>query len=179
MRAFDTCGSCSVHRHGRCLVRTSIHRLLLRCCFYQPSIVLTCSQTQGDANYDILLLSGRSKPHKNSTGGDAADNHDATHEPEKEVCGLLESELSPLQPFELDGSIGDDCTPSGLAVEELSARAEALKDRGNTLFKLGDTDAAAEVFESVLRALEPTPRVGTFTPTNVINLDHAGCCCRK
>ena len=78
---------------------------------------------------------------------------------DRELTGLPPSALSPRQPFEVDGSV-DRAMPPGLSPVDISALAEALKSMGNTLFKLGDTDAAAEVFINVLRALEPPPETG-------------------
>ncbi|CAM9145730.1 unnamed protein product [Pylaiella littoralis] len=86
----------------------------------------------------------------------------------RELTALPASDLSNLQPFELDESEedgndtdgnGKSRAPAGEGVE-VSVLAETLKNRGNTLFKLGDTDAAAEWFCNVLRTLEHTPVVG-------------------
>lgn len=73
----------------------------------------------------------------------------------QELTALSSSEISPLQPFELEDSAKDS-----FRCEQVSQVAERLKDRGNTLFKLGDTDAAAEMFTRVLRTLEQTPVAG-------------------
>lgn len=87
----------------------------------------------------------------------------------RELTALPASDLSPLQPFELDESIadGNDNTAGSGRCQaakgvEVSLSAETLKDRGNALFKLGDTDAAAEWFCRVLRTLEQTPVVGRW-----------------
>lgn len=76
-------------------------------------------------------------------------------DPDRELTALPGSDLSPLQPFELD-----ECDLQAAGEGEASQLAERLKDRGNVLFKLGDTDAAAEMFARVLKTLEPTPVVG-------------------
>ncbi|CAM9472260.1 unnamed protein product [Laminaria digitata] len=77
-----------------------------------------------------------------------------------------------MQPFEVDGSV-DSPVPLGLPADEVSALAEARKGMGNTLFKLGDTDAAAEVFTTVLRALEPPPETGSTVLVRVLTGDAA------
>lgn len=74
---------------------------------------------------------------------------------ERELTALSASDISPLEPFELE-----DATANSSSGEDVSHAAERLKDRGNALFKLGDTDAAAEMFTRVLKALEPTPVAG-------------------
>lgn len=76
----------------------------------------------------------------------------------RELTALSASDLSPLQPFELEDAEEDTCR--GATREELSRVAERLKDRGNILFKLGDTDAAAETFTRVLQTLDSTPVAG-------------------
>lgn len=72
----------------------------------------------------------------------------------RELTALPASDVCLLQPFEVED--GEDSCQG----EEVSQVAERLKDRGNTLFKLGDTDAAAEMFTRVLRTLEPKPVAG-------------------
>lgn len=67
--------------------------------------------------------------------------------------------MSRLQPFELDGTI-ERLPDRTLPTSELTALAEDLKEKGNVLFKLGDVEAAAEVFDRVLTLLEPPPTVG-------------------
>lgn len=123
--------------------------------------------TQGAPSYDVLLQPSepittaaasattsssekrREEYQQESAAVDVADG--------PELTGLSAADLSPLQPFELDAE-EDNC--AGASPEEVCQVAERLKDRGNTLFKLGDTDAAAEVFARVLRTLEPTPVAG-------------------
>lgn len=105
--------------------------------------------TQGLPSYDVLLQ----PPEPITTAAvDAADG--------RELTGLSASDLSPLQPFELEDAADGNRQGVGVAPEEVSQMAEKLKDRGNTLFKLGDTDAAAEMFTRVLRTLEQTPVPG-------------------
>lgn len=130
--------------------------------------LLTCSllsvgfsaRVQGNPTYDVLLQS----PDPTSTAIATASSpssitadarqEDAT---ERELTGLSASSLSALQPFELDQTTEDI---EMVAEAEVALTAERLKDGGNTLFKLGDTDAAAEMFARVLRTLERTPVVG-------------------
>lgn len=90
------------------------------------------------------------RPEEDETKGAAVDAADG-----RELTAVSASDLSPLQPFELEDPVEDSCHG-----EEVSQVAERLKDRGNALFKLGDTDAAAEMFTRVLRTLEPTPVAG-------------------
>ncbi len=103
--------------------------------------------------YDVLLQSTDPAAVAAATTGKAAEG-DKGHqekEPDRELTALSGSDLSPLQPFELDEAAEEG---------EASQVAERLKDRGNVLFKLGDTDAAAEMFTRVLRTLEPSPVIG-------------------
>ena len=122
---------------------------------------LALPKQQGDPTYDVLLLSRETA--KNATAAAAKDVDPDAYRGgaggDLELAGLPPSSLSPMQPFEIDGSV-DRPVPRGLSADEVSAMAEALKAMGNTLFKLGDTDAAAEVFGKVLRALEPPPETG-------------------
>lgn len=67
--------------------------------------------------------------------------------------------MSRLQPFELDGTI-ERLPDRALPTAELTVLAEDLKEKGNVLFKLGDVEAAAEIFDRVLALLEPPPTVG-------------------
>ena len=115
---------------------------------------------QGDPTYDVLLQS----PETGKTATAAAEDLNPDGDRgggggDRELAGLPPSALSPRQPFEVDGSV-DKPVPPGLSTDELSALADALKGMGNTLFKLGDTGAASEVFSNVLRALEPPPETG-------------------
>lgn len=86
---------------------------------------------------------------------DARKEEDAA---ERELTGLSASSLSALQPFELNQRAED--VEAVAAEAEVALTAERLKDGGNALFKLGDTDAAAEMFARVLRTLEKAPVVG-------------------
>lgn len=118
---------------------------------------------QGDPTYDVLVERPSGCFHnKSSTATGQPKDGKKYSESERELTGLTPSEVSPLQPFETDGSL-EKSTPSGLAIGELSDFAEGLKDKGNALFKLGDTDAAAKIFASVLRTLARTPAVGTVS----------------
>lgn len=121
--------------------------------------------TQGSRSYDVLLVPP--KHTQTRARGTSAATKICTAEDEdpagsQEIPGLRGSDLSPLQSFELDGTLEEDNggIPEDLGAEDLSVHAEALKDKGNVLFKLGDTEAAAEIFSKVLRALEPPPGVG-------------------
>lgn len=103
---------------------------------------------------------------KQAANTSSIDTAEADRAGNRDISGLPASDLSPLQPFELDDSFErfDGGILHGLEAEDLCTRAEALKDKGNALFKLGDTEAAAEVFTKVLRALEPPPAVGEKRP---------------
>ncbi|CAM9413822.1 unnamed protein product [Ectocarpus sp. 6 AP-2014] len=124
-------------------------------------ILCVGSTEEGNPTYDVLLqspdptstaIATASSP--SSITADARKEEDAT---ERELTGLSASSLSTLQPFELDQSTEDI---QAVAEAEVVFAAERLKDGGNTLFKLGDTDAAAEMFARVLRTLERAPVVG-------------------
>lgn len=149
-------------------------------------------KTQGDPVFDVLLQSPdptcavvaaattsinadrkasiQQDPCIGAVGGAAAAAADA--DAGRELTALPASDLSHLQPFELDESIegGNDTDGSGkyqavtAAAEgvEVSLLAETLKNRGNDLFKLGDTGAAEEWFCRVLRTLEQPPVVGRW-----------------
>lgn len=110
----------------------------------------TFAQNQGKPTYDVLLQPSNSA-HREDEQEAAADDEAAG----RELTALSASDISLLQPFELD-----DLEEDKRQGEEVSQVAERLKDRGNTLFKLGDTDAAAEMFARVLKTLEPKPVVG-------------------
>lgn len=92
------------------------------------------------------------------------ESHESTEVPvdDGEISGVRDKDLVALQSFELDGSLenSSEKLKGDLDPEELQSQAEDLKDKGNTLFKLGDMEAAAEVFGRVLLALEPPPGVG-------------------
>eukprot|EP00903_Cladosiphon_okamuranus_P008218 g7911.t1 len=126
------------------------------------------SSDDGKPTYDVLLQPPDSRATAAAAASSAtstSDKHGEGHSSEeasavdavadgRELTALPASDISPLQPFELEDS--EDSCPG----EEVSQAAERLKDRGNALFKLGDTDAAAEMFTRVLRTLEPKPVVG-------------------
>lgn len=130
--------------------------------------------SQGDPTYDVLVQSPDPTctaiaavaaasslavdPKKNDTSGvpDEGEGGDIN----EELTGLSASDLSPLESFEQEGSVQGIRDEVKTADEDVPAVAESLKDQGNTLFKLGDTDAAAEMFVRVLRALERAPEVG-------------------
>lgn len=114
----------------------------------------------------MLIPPKYSQPTRQAANTNSIDTAEADRAENTEIPGLPASDLSPLQPFELDDSFQrfDGGIPHGLEAEDLCTRAEALKDKGNALFKLGDTEAAAEVFIKVLRALEPPPAVGERRP---------------
>lgn len=116
------------------------------------------------ATYDVLLdpattIISSAKAHE-VTSSDV--RPDEKIEADRELVGLPASRLSRLQDFELDGSIDKTVESScaRLPAGEVSTLAEGLKNKGNIVFKLGDTDAAVEIFARVLRCLEPTPGVG-------------------
>ncbi|CAN0461177.1 unnamed protein product [Ectocarpus sp. 12 AP-2014] len=124
-------------------------------------ILCVGSTEEGNPTYDVLLqspdptstaIATASSP--SSITADARQEENAT---EIELTGLSASSLSALQPFELDQSTEDI---EAVAEAEATLAGERLKDGGNTLFKLGDTDAAAEMFARVLRTLERAPVVG-------------------
>lgn len=127
--------------------------------------IITCSllspRVQGNPTYDVLLQSPDPTATATATASspssitvDARKEEDAT---ERELAGLSASSLSALQPFELDQRTENI---EAVAEAEVALAAERLKDGGNTLFKLGDTGAAAEMFARVLRTLERAPVVG-------------------
>lgn len=125
----------------------------------------TFSQNQGKPTYDVLLqppvpstAAGAPVSTTSNSAHREEDEQEAAADDEaagRELTALSASDISLLQPFELD-----DLEEDKRQGEEVSQVAERLKDRGNTLFKLGDTDAAAEMFVRVLKTLEPKPVVG-------------------
>ncbi|CAN0377665.1 unnamed protein product [Ectocarpus sp. 12 AP-2014] len=132
-------------------------------------ILCVGSTEEGNPTYDVLLqspdptstaIATASSP--SSITADARQEEDAT---ERELTGLSASSLSALQPFELDQSTEDI---EAVAEAEGALAGERLKDGGNTLFKLGDTDAAAEMFARVLRTLERAPVVGATVLVRVL-----------
>ena len=130
---------------------------------------------QGEPVYDVLLqlpdpstaaaaaavsaTAGNSDPHREESNTQGTAAVDAAVDG-RELTALPASDISPLLPFELADGMEDSAQGEGVSQGEVSQVAERLKDRGNTLFKLGDTDAAAEMFARVLRALEPKPVAG-------------------
>lgn len=137
---------------------------------------------QGTPTYDVLLQPpepsttaaaaastiSSGNTHREEDGQEAADADDAAAG--RELTALSASDIAPLQPFELE-----DLEADSRLGEEVAQVAERLKDRGNTLFKLGDTDAAAEMFIRVLRTLEPKPVVGESMWRGVKNKFRGSC----
>ncbi|CAM9593347.1 unnamed protein product [Scytosiphon promiscuus] len=151
-------------------------------------ILYVGSSADGNPTYDVLLQSPDpattavaaaasasslvANPKGNDSPGAADDDEDAGTD--GELTGQSASDLSSLESFELEACTVDKGVRDGAvaAVEDVFSVAESLKDGGNTLFKLGDTDAAAEIFVRVLNTLERTPVVGATvlvrtTPTVV------------
>lgn len=122
---------------------------------------------QGARTYDVLLVAPDRPPATTTRG--ASDQESGY---DREITGLPERDLSPLQPFEhhdVGARLAKSCegaaspATDGGGTEELAAtirNVEAVKEEGNVFFKLGDIDAAAEIFAEVVRALQPPPTVG-------------------
>lgn len=121
---------------------------------------------QGQPIYDVLSTAAEATGSASASASSAAGSHEESPAGDHEISGVPAKDLSRLQPFELDGSLEKSMLElrSESEPEKLTAQAEALKDMGNVLFKLGDTGAAAEIFAGVLEGLEPPTRVGETYP---------------
>lgn len=121
--------------------------------------------------YGVLLVDPETDP-----AGQAAKSSGSNSSPaqsgvssDRDMSGVPEENLTPLQEFEKDDSLGSASLrlAGDLEPRELEAEAESLKEKGNILFKLGDTEAATEIFMRVLKGLEPALGVGEAGPPSL------------